>query len=151
MKRPKTSAARPPSDPLTAPPHLGLLLRHHVELLFAHPGLGLGGVKVVLLGLVGLAEPGVPLLRLLADLLPERLQLGEALPDDLGRRAALPQHVLAALEDVVVARLVALDLLLQGLRGGGVERHVNKHVDGFFWLLFGGGGRRGGRRVPGSS
>ena len=58
------------------------------------------------------------LLRLLLDLLPQRLQLGEALLDQLGGRAAPPQRVLAALEDVVEARLVTLDLLLQGLRGG---------------------------------
>lgn len=66
---------------------------------------------------MGLAEAGVALLRLLPDLLPQRLQLGEALADELGRGAVLPQDVLAALEDVVVARLVALDLLLQGLSG----------------------------------
>lgn len=60
--------ATPDLRPLTA--HLGLLLRHHVELLFAHPGLGLCGVEVVLLGLVGLAEAGVALFCLPLDLLP---------------------------------------------------------------------------------
>lgn len=64
---------------------------------------------------MGLAEARVALLRLLLDLLPQRLQVGEPLADQLGRRAVLAQDVLAALEDVVIARLVALDLLLQGL------------------------------------
>lgn len=64
---------------------------------------------------MGLAEAGVTLFRLLPDLFPQRLELGEPLANQLGRRAVALQDVLAALEDVVIARLMALDLLLQGL------------------------------------
>lgn len=64
---------------------------------------------------MSLAQPAVTLLRLLLDLLPQRLQLGEPLADGLGRRAVLPQDVLAALEDVVESRLMTLNLLLQSL------------------------------------
>lgn len=96
-------------------PHLGLLLGHHVQLLLAHPGLGLGRVKVVLLGPVRLLQPPVPLLRLLDEEAPQLLQVGQSLPDGLGVEAAVSDDVLAPLKDVVDARLVPLDLLLEGL------------------------------------
>lgn len=66
-----------------------------------------------------LAQAGVALLRLLADLLPQRAQLRQTLADQLAGGTLLPQDVLAALKDVVVARLVALDLLLERLEGTG--------------------------------
>lgn len=70
---------------------------------------------------MSLTQPGVTLLRLLLDALPQRLQLRQPLPDGRRRRRLVgAQQVVTALEDVVIARLVALDLLLQGLRKGWV-------------------------------
>ena len=96
-------------------PHLGLLLGHHVQLLLAHPCLSLGRVEVVLLGPVRLLQPPVPLLSLLDEEAPQLLQVGQSLPDGLGVEAAVGDDVLAPLKDVVDARLVPLDLLLEGL------------------------------------
>lgn len=93
------------------PAHLGFLLRHHVQLLLAHPGFGFGRVKVVLLGVVRLLQAGVAKLRLLPQLAPQLLQVPQALLDGLVLGEAV-----AALQDVVDARLVALDLLLQRLK-----------------------------------
>lgn len=98
------------------PPHLGLLLRHHVQLLLAHPRLGLGRVEVVLLCPVRLLQPPVPLLCLLDEEAPQLLQVGEPLPDGLGiQAAAVGDDVLAPLKDVIDARLVSLDFFLEGL------------------------------------
>lgn len=96
--------------------HLGLLLRHHVKLLLAHPGFGLGGIKVVLLRLVGLLQPGVAPLPLLPQPPPQLLQLGKAPVDPLGAGGLVLEQAAAALQYVVDARLVALQFLLQRLK-----------------------------------
>lgn len=62
-----------------------------------------------------LLQPPVPLLRLLDEEAPQLLQVGQSLPDGLGVEAAVSDDVLAPLKDVVDARLVPLDLLLEGL------------------------------------
>ena len=109
----------PTLSPRRHGPHLGLLLRHHVQLLLAHPGLGLGGVGVELLGAVGLGQAVVAPVRLGDELRPQLPHLPQA-----ALQGGLPRPVhlalgLAAPLDVVDARLVALDLLLQRLEGGG--------------------------------
>lgn len=106
--------------------HLGLLLGHHVQLLLAHPGLGLGSIEVVLLGPVRLLQPPVALLRLLNEEAPQLLQVGQPLPDRLGVQAtAVSDDVLAPLKDVIDARLVPLDFFLEGLWEQGT------HIEGF--------------------
>lgn len=96
---------------------LCLLLGHHVELLLAHPRLRLGGVKVVLLRPVRLLQSAVAMVRLLQQLPPQLLQVVQALPDPAGTRRLVAQEALAALQDVIDARLMTLDLLLQSLSG----------------------------------
>lgn len=91
-------------------PYLGLLLGHHVQLLLAHPGLGLGGVAVELLGGVGALQALVPQLRLQPQLLPGLPQL----PHPLGRARQPP----APPQQLLHSRLVALQLLLQRLQEG---------------------------------
>ena len=54
--------------------------------------------------------------RLLYDQRPQALQVGQTLPDHVPVGAIRLHDDLAALEDVVVAWLVALDLLLEGLQ-----------------------------------
>ncbi|TNN44820.1 hypothetical protein EYF80_044969 [Liparis tanakae] len=90
---------------------LGVVLHRllHDLVLLLH-GLGLGGVEVVLLGFVRLLQPAVPKLRLLRQPPPQLLQVGLAPP------GLVLQEALAALQDAVDTRLVALDLLLQGLK-----------------------------------
>lgn len=96
--------------------HLSLLLRHHVQLLLAHPGLRLSRVKVVLLGPVCLLKPLVALLGLLNEEAPQLLEVSEPSPDGLSiEAAAVGDNVLAPLKDVIDARLVSLDLFLEGL------------------------------------
>lgn len=98
---------------MTAPlSHLCFFLRHHVQLLLAHPGLCLRRVGVELLGAAGVHQTSVTLVRLCDQLVPEVLQLHQPL---LQHRLPLPVHLalgLASLVDVVDAGLVALDLLL---------------------------------------
>lgn len=94
-----------------------------------HPGLGLGGIEVVLLGPVRLLQPPVALLRLLNEEAPQLLQVGQPLPDRLGVQAtAVSDDVLAPLKDVIDARLVPLDLFLEGLweQGTHIERLLNR-------------------------
>lgn len=92
--------------------NFGLLFRHHVELLLAHPGFSFSCIEVVLLGLMGLLESGVAFLRLLDDQAPQLLQVSQTGSDRLHVGAVGLQDALAALEYVVTARLMALDLLL---------------------------------------
>lgn len=108
--------------------YLGLLLGHHVQLLLAHPRLGLCRVGVELLGSVGLDQTGVAFVRLCDQLIPEFTQLDEALLQD-----GLPLSVdltlsLSSSVDVVDARLMALDLLLQRL----ITNRQTPHVSLFF-------------------
>lgn len=61
----------------------------------------------------------MPLLRLLDEQAPQLPQVGQPLPDGLGvQAAAVGDDALAPLEDVIDARLVPLDFLLEGLRSG---------------------------------
>lgn len=62
-----------------------------------------------------LLQPPVPLLSLLDEEAPQLLQVSQSLPDGLSVEAAVGDDVLAPLKDVVDARLVPLDLLLEGL------------------------------------
>lgn len=99
-------------------PYLSLLFRHHVELLFAHPGFSLSSIKVVLLGFVGLLKALVAFFSLLYQEAPQLLQVCKALLDRFGIKAAVCNDVLAPLKNVINARLVSLDFLLKGLMQG---------------------------------
>lgn len=106
--------------------HLGLFLRHHVQLLLTHPCLCLSCIEVVLLGLVCLLQPSMPFLSLLNEEPPQLLQVGEPLPDGLSiEAAAVCDDVLTPLKDVVNARLVSLDFLLKGLCRKGKNSSLN--------------------------
>ena len=88
--------------------HLGLLVCHHVQLLLPHPRFGLGGVAVEELCCVGALQALSPQLGLQPQLLP-------GVPQLLQPPARLP----APPQQLLHPRLVALQLLLQRLRGGG--------------------------------
>lgn len=55
-------------------------------------------------------------LYLLPQLIPELLQFHQALLDSIGARGFILQKAVAALHDVIDARLMTLDLLLQSLK-----------------------------------
>lgn len=83
--------------------------------MLSHPGLRLRCISIELLGTIGLYQAGMALVCLGNQLVPEVPQLNKALLQD---RLSLTIYLalsLASFMDVINARLVALDLLLQCL------------------------------------
>lgn len=95
---------------------LPLLLVHHVQLLLAQPGLHLGRVKVVLLGLVHSIQDELPPLSLSPEQTPQLGQLVVTRPDAVGLRAAYGCDNPRPFQDVVDPAPVALQLPLKCLQ-----------------------------------
>lgn len=122
------SSAPPPRPGPPAPParaHLALVLTHHEQLLLAQPRLHLGHVEVVLFHLEGGVEHLLPPLGRLPQPGPGALQLLLAAAHGLSLGAAQRRQGTRALQHLLQARPVRLDLPPQALRVGeerGVQR-----------------------------
>lgn len=95
--------------------HLPLLLVHHMELLLAQPGLHLGRVKVVLLGLVHGIQDQLPPFGLNPEETPQLGKLVMAHPDTVCLRAAYRCDDPRPVQDILDSALVALQLPLKCL------------------------------------
>lgn len=86
-----------------------------MQLLFAQPGLHLGRVKVVLLGLVHGVQDQLPPLGLGPEQSPQLGQLVVARPDAVGLGATYGGDDCRSLQDVLDSASVALQLPLKSL------------------------------------
>lgn len=92
-----------------------------MQLLLAQPGLNLGGVEVVLLGLVHGVQDQLPPLSLGPEQSPEVGQLVVAGPGTVGLWAAYGGNDRCPLQDVFYSAPVALQLPLKRLKVNGTE------------------------------